>query len=214
MIAESTISSNHQWSSCYDVPTIDHHSATYAALPLWLEHRLHLMCSATPSPAHVRTWQDCCCFWWLAFKDCFCFWWLAFKLWRRETLTWPPSPKSQMTVYWLPCLSLPTFTVPLAGQLVSWPGAQRALWNMRVWSTYEILNEILIANMGTTHDTMSILHVHTTESTSVGKKLVKKALSGGCTWESGNETIYQLQVIRRGLSADCIPAQKIAGIPD
>ena len=44
---ESTIySSSHQWSSCYDVPIINHRTATHVAL--LLEHRVHLMCSATP----------------------------------------------------------------------------------------------------------------------------------------------------------------------
>ena len=53
MIAESTISSNHQRSSCYNVPNIEHRTATHAALPL-AEHSDVIR---RASPAHVRTRQ-------------------------------------------------------------------------------------------------------------------------------------------------------------
>ena len=55
MVANSTTSSSHQQLSCYDVPTIDHRTATHAALPF--ELRLHLMCSAAPHQhTHAKGW--------------------------------------------------------------------------------------------------------------------------------------------------------------
>ena len=184
-IAESTINSSHQRSSCYMM------FQTSTIAQLHMQH--YRLSTASASPAHSRGRIVAL---------------LAITIYtlRRATLAWPPS---RMTVYhdwsWLPCLSLPTSRVPLAGQLVGRGCPACAVQNAH--AAYEIPNEMLIASTTIKRHTEKTPHWshNCRHSCLVVKPCPDRPDSVWVLYNLFTKTIFTLRAVPR---ASCQPAPR------
>ena len=144
MVIESTISSSHQRSSCYDVPIINHRTAN--------------TCSTTASATatcftapHQHTHAAGL----LQFLVISIYTLVAYDTSLASISSEVSDDSLSRLVACIGCrVSLPTSTVPL---LANWwgRGARHVLCNTTMpHATYEIVNQVLIANLETTDGSM------------------------------------------------------------